>query len=117
MAPSFPLSNRTTDVRPGCKTQKIAPTLRQDRSRCRLSVCPHHTRPVCCYANYQAKHWPTQEAAAHVSNNRCFEILSFFGASAHQVGYLSKRRSYPLCFTAWSYVSGSVDKGKRDGIT
>ncbi|GFO01856.1 hypothetical protein PoB_002836100 [Plakobranchus ocellatus] len=36
-------------------------------------------------------------------NNTCFEILSFFGASAHQVGYLSKRRSYPLRFKAWSY--------------
>ncbi|GFN98081.1 hypothetical protein PoB_002458700 [Plakobranchus ocellatus] len=29
MAPPFSLSNRATDVRPGCKTQKIAPTLRQ----------------------------------------------------------------------------------------
>ncbi|GFO40498.1 hypothetical protein PoB_006700300 [Plakobranchus ocellatus] len=29
MAPPFPLSNRATDVRPGCKTQRIAPTLRQ----------------------------------------------------------------------------------------
>ncbi|GFN80899.1 hypothetical protein PoB_000740500 [Plakobranchus ocellatus] len=29
MAPPFPLSNRATDVRPGCKTLKIAPTLRQ----------------------------------------------------------------------------------------
>ncbi|GFO46308.1 hypothetical protein PoB_007281300 [Plakobranchus ocellatus] len=29
MAPRFPLSNRATDVSPGCKTQKIAPTLRQ----------------------------------------------------------------------------------------
>ncbi|GFN81584.1 hypothetical protein PoB_000809000 [Plakobranchus ocellatus] len=29
IAPSFPLSNRATDVRPGCKTQRIAPTLRQ----------------------------------------------------------------------------------------
>ncbi|GFN80798.1 hypothetical protein PoB_000730400 [Plakobranchus ocellatus] len=25
----FPLSDRATDVRPGCKTQRIAPTLRQ----------------------------------------------------------------------------------------
>ncbi|GFO08590.1 hypothetical protein PoB_003509500 [Plakobranchus ocellatus] len=30
MAPPFPLSNRATDVRPGCKTQRIAPTLRQE---------------------------------------------------------------------------------------
>ncbi|GFO30778.1 hypothetical protein PoB_005728300 [Plakobranchus ocellatus] len=29
MAAPFPLSNRATDVRPGCKTQRIAPTLRQ----------------------------------------------------------------------------------------
>ncbi|GFO34775.1 hypothetical protein PoB_006128000 [Plakobranchus ocellatus] len=29
MAFLFPLSNRATDVRPGCKTQRIAPTLRQ----------------------------------------------------------------------------------------
>ncbi|GFO00618.1 hypothetical protein PoB_002712300 [Plakobranchus ocellatus] len=50
----------------------------------------------------------TLEAAVHVSNNTCFEILSFFDASAHQVGNLSEHRSYPLCFTAWSYVTGSV---------
>ncbi|GFN87075.1 hypothetical protein PoB_001358100 [Plakobranchus ocellatus] len=55
---------------------------------------------------------PTLDAAVQVSTNACFEILSFFGASAHQVGYLSERRSYPLCFTAWSYVSGSVGLGK-----
>ncbi|GFO25618.1 hypothetical protein PoB_005212300 [Plakobranchus ocellatus] len=29
MASPFPLSVRATDVRPGCKTQRIAPTLRQ----------------------------------------------------------------------------------------
>ncbi|GFN99091.1 hypothetical protein PoB_002559700 [Plakobranchus ocellatus] len=29
MAPSFPLSNRATDLRPGYKIQRIAPTLRQ----------------------------------------------------------------------------------------
>ncbi|GFN75962.1 hypothetical protein PoB_000246800 [Plakobranchus ocellatus] len=29
MAAPFPLSDRTSDVRPGCKTQRIAPTLRQ----------------------------------------------------------------------------------------
>ncbi|GFN96224.1 hypothetical protein PoB_002273000 [Plakobranchus ocellatus] len=29
MAPPFPLSNKATDVRPGCKTQRIAPTLQQ----------------------------------------------------------------------------------------
>ncbi|GFO35079.1 hypothetical protein PoB_006158400 [Plakobranchus ocellatus] len=29
MAAPFPLSDRATDVRPGCKTHRIAPTLRQ----------------------------------------------------------------------------------------
>ncbi|GFO46983.1 hypothetical protein PoB_007348800 [Plakobranchus ocellatus] len=29
MAPPFPLSNRASDVRPGCRIQRIAPTLRQ----------------------------------------------------------------------------------------
>ncbi|GFN80505.1 hypothetical protein PoB_000701100 [Plakobranchus ocellatus] len=29
IAPPFPLPDRASDVRPGCKTQKIAPTLRQ----------------------------------------------------------------------------------------
>ncbi|GFO45745.1 hypothetical protein PoB_007225000 [Plakobranchus ocellatus] len=29
IAPPFPFSNRATDVTPGCKTQRIAPTLRQ----------------------------------------------------------------------------------------
>ncbi|GFO31798.1 leucine zipper transcription factor-like protein 1 [Plakobranchus ocellatus] len=38
MAPSFPLSKRAADVRPGCKTQKIAVMLRQDGSHSRLGV-------------------------------------------------------------------------------
>ncbi|GFO48680.1 hypothetical protein PoB_007518500 [Plakobranchus ocellatus] len=38
MVAPFPLSNRATDVRPGCKTQRIAPTLRQDGSGSRLGV-------------------------------------------------------------------------------
>ncbi|GFO14145.1 hypothetical protein PoB_004065000 [Plakobranchus ocellatus] len=38
MAPPFPLPNRAADVRPGCKTQRIAPTLRQDGNRGRLGV-------------------------------------------------------------------------------
>ncbi|GFO10814.1 hypothetical protein PoB_003731900 [Plakobranchus ocellatus] len=29
MAAPFPLSDRPSDVRPGCKTQRMAPTLRQ----------------------------------------------------------------------------------------
>ncbi|GFO33071.1 hypothetical protein PoB_005957600 [Plakobranchus ocellatus] len=29
MAAPFPLSDRASDVRPGCKTQRIVPTLRQ----------------------------------------------------------------------------------------
>ncbi|GFO42616.1 hypothetical protein PoB_006912100 [Plakobranchus ocellatus] len=29
VAAPFPLSDRASDVRPGCKTQRIAPTLRQ----------------------------------------------------------------------------------------
>ncbi|GFO15446.1 hypothetical protein PoB_004195100 [Plakobranchus ocellatus] len=29
MAAPFPLSDRASDVRPGCKTQRIAPTLRE----------------------------------------------------------------------------------------
>ncbi|GFO19391.1 hypothetical protein PoB_004589600 [Plakobranchus ocellatus] len=29
MAPPFPLSNRVTDVKPGCKIQRLAPTLRE----------------------------------------------------------------------------------------
>ncbi|GFN91756.1 hypothetical protein PoB_001826200 [Plakobranchus ocellatus] len=45
---------------------------------------------------------PILEAAVHVSNNTCLKIPCFFGASAHQVGCLSKRRSCPLCFTGWS---------------
>ncbi|GFN80730.1 hypothetical protein PoB_000723600 [Plakobranchus ocellatus] len=45
MAPHFPLSNKGADVRPGCKTQRIAPTLRQDGSRSRLGVLsPKETR-------------------------------------------------------------------------
>ncbi|GFO20259.1 hypothetical protein PoB_004676400 [Plakobranchus ocellatus] len=38
MAAPFPLSNRATDLRPGCKTQMIAPMLRLDGSRSRLGV-------------------------------------------------------------------------------
>ncbi|GFN95863.1 hypothetical protein PoB_002236900 [Plakobranchus ocellatus] len=73
----------------------------------KASLVTQIIRPTCNWVAH-SKHRPTLEAAVHVSNNACFEILSFFGAGAHQVGYLSKRRSYPLCFTAWSYVSGSV---------
>ncbi|GFO39095.1 histone-lysine N-methyltransferase SETMAR [Plakobranchus ocellatus] len=40
MARPFPLSSRTTDVRPGCKPQRIAPTLRKDESLIRLGE--HH---------------------------------------------------------------------------
>ncbi|GFO34039.1 hypothetical protein PoB_006054400 [Plakobranchus ocellatus] len=40
MAPLFPSSYRATDVRAGCKTLRIAPTLRQDESRSRLG-CSH----------------------------------------------------------------------------
>ncbi|GFO26721.1 hypothetical protein PoB_005322600 [Plakobranchus ocellatus] len=36
----------------------------------------------------------TLKAAAHDSNNTCLKILCYFGESAHQVGNLSKRRSY-----------------------
>ncbi|GFO45680.1 hypothetical protein PoB_007218500 [Plakobranchus ocellatus] len=36
--PQIPLSNRAADVRLGCKTQRIAPPLRQDGSRSRLDV-------------------------------------------------------------------------------
>ncbi|GFN87908.1 hypothetical protein PoB_001441400 [Plakobranchus ocellatus] len=75
------------------------------------------TRAMCCVPCAECyvtsmeglpKRRPTLEAAVHVSNNTCIKIVSFFGANAHQVGNLSERRSYPLCFTAWSYVSGSV---------
>ncbi|GFO28629.1 hypothetical protein PoB_005513400 [Plakobranchus ocellatus] len=38
MASPFRLSNRATDVRPCCKTQRIAQMLRQDESRSRLGV-------------------------------------------------------------------------------
>ncbi|GFO41355.1 hypothetical protein PoB_006786000 [Plakobranchus ocellatus] len=40
MAPPFLLSNRATDVRPSCKTQRIAPTFRQDESRSRFGALP-----------------------------------------------------------------------------
>ncbi|GFN76330.1 hypothetical protein PoB_000283600 [Plakobranchus ocellatus] len=39
-------SRRATDVRPGCKTQRIAPTLRQDASRSRLNVLWHQRNRV-----------------------------------------------------------------------
>ncbi|GFO11521.1 hypothetical protein PoB_003802600 [Plakobranchus ocellatus] len=38
MAAPFPFSNRATNVRPGCRTQKTAPTLRQGESRTRLAT-------------------------------------------------------------------------------
>ncbi|GFO46993.1 hypothetical protein PoB_007349800 [Plakobranchus ocellatus] len=46
MAPPFPLCNRATDIRPGCKTQRIAPTLRQDESRSRLGLLSHQRNRV-----------------------------------------------------------------------
>ncbi|GFO44634.1 hypothetical protein PoB_007113900 [Plakobranchus ocellatus] len=75
MAAPFPLSDRASDVRPGCKTQRIAPTLRQvadllcartkEREYFKTCIVGHvncclqcgpaarNTKPV-CYANYQA---------------------------------------------------------------
>ncbi|GFO03022.1 hypothetical protein PoB_002952700 [Plakobranchus ocellatus] len=124
MATPFPLSNSATDVRPGWKTQRIAPAPRQvadlvcarikEREYYKtcivgqMNCCLQCGPTLTCRWTAHSKRRPTLEAAVHVSNNTCFEILSFFGAGAHQVGDLSERRSYPLCFTAWSYVSGSV---------
>ncbi|GFN76092.1 Dnaj-like protein subfamily c member 16 [Plakobranchus ocellatus] len=39
-----PQSNRATDVTPDCKTQRIAPTFRQDESRSRLDVRSHQRK-------------------------------------------------------------------------
>ncbi|GFN97576.1 hypothetical protein PoB_002408200 [Plakobranchus ocellatus] len=45
MATPISLSDRGTDVRPGCKTQRIIPTLRQDANCSRLGVVsPKETR-------------------------------------------------------------------------
>ncbi|GFO33101.1 hypothetical protein PoB_005960600 [Plakobranchus ocellatus] len=46
MAPHFSLSNGTADVRPGCKTQRIAPTLQHDESHSRLAVLSHQRNRV-----------------------------------------------------------------------
>ncbi|GFN87727.1 hypothetical protein PoB_001423300 [Plakobranchus ocellatus] len=46
MALPFPLFNRATNVRQGCKKQKIAPTLRQDENRSRLGVLWHQKTRV-----------------------------------------------------------------------
>ncbi|GFN89260.1 hypothetical protein PoB_001576600 [Plakobranchus ocellatus] len=52
MAPLLPLSNRSTDIRPGCNTQRIAPTPRLDESRNRLGMLSHQRNynvfPICC---------------------------------------------------------------------
>ncbi|GFO05458.1 hypothetical protein PoB_003196300 [Plakobranchus ocellatus] len=57
IAPPFPLSDRATDVRPGCKTQRIAPTLRQvadlmcarikEREYFKTCIVRHAPRAVC----------------------------------------------------------------------
>ncbi|GFN80896.1 hypothetical protein PoB_000740200 [Plakobranchus ocellatus] len=74
LAPPFPLSNRATDVRPGCKTKRIAPTLRQVADL----MCAHTkekvfqnmycwTRellpPVWAYANWDAACRSRKESA------------------------------------------------------
>ncbi|GFN96756.1 hypothetical protein PoB_002326200 [Plakobranchus ocellatus] len=56
----------------------------------------------------------TGTSSSRVQQYMFENTLFLFGASAHQVGYLSNRRSYPLCFTAWSYVSGFVGLGKGE---
>ncbi|GFO17611.1 hypothetical protein PoB_004411600 [Plakobranchus ocellatus] len=60
----------------------------------------------------ETKRRPTLEAAVHVSSNTCLETLWFLWLREHTKSastfILSKRRSYPLCFTDWSYVSPSV---------
>ncbi|GFO28077.1 hypothetical protein PoB_005458200 [Plakobranchus ocellatus] len=55
------------------------------------------------------------EVVVHVSSNTCLNILCFFGrehTKSAETFILMKRRSYSLCFKAYSYVSGSVGLGK-----
>ncbi|GFO46135.1 hypothetical protein PoB_007264000 [Plakobranchus ocellatus] len=54
MAPSFSLSNRATDIRPGSKAQRVALTLRQDESRSRLVVLSHQRNRV--FSNIYCEH-------------------------------------------------------------
>ncbi|GFO19382.1 hypothetical protein PoB_004588700 [Plakobranchus ocellatus] len=105
MAAPFPSSDRASDARPGCKTQRIAPTLLQvaDLMCARIKEREYFKTCIVGHVNCCLQCAPTLSVRW-----TCFEILSFFDASAHQVGNLSERRSYPLCFTAWCYVTGSV---------
>ncbi|GFO05459.1 hypothetical protein PoB_003196400 [Plakobranchus ocellatus] len=111
MAPPFPLSDRASDVRPGCKTQRIAPTLRQvaDLMCARMKERGYFKTCIVGHVNCCLQCAPTlrqQFVGAIVDfGNTLFSLVR-----KHAI---SKRRSYPLCISARSYVSGSVGYGKE----
>ncbi|GFO32532.1 hypothetical protein PoB_005903700 [Plakobranchus ocellatus] len=92
-APRFPLSNRVTDVRRGCKIQRIAPTLRQVADL----VCARTKERVfqnmyCWTRELLPSVWSTLRPSPHwrqpftyLTRHVC-KHYNFFGARAHQVG-------------------------------
>ncbi|GFO34256.1 hypothetical protein PoB_006076100 [Plakobranchus ocellatus] len=74
MAALFPLSDRASDVRPGCKTQRIAPTLRQvaDLMCARIKEREYFKTCIVGHVNCCLQCGPTLTATSvlHVSHDK-----------------------------------------------
>ncbi|GFN80799.1 hypothetical protein PoB_000730500 [Plakobranchus ocellatus] len=99
MAPPFPLSNKATDVRPGCKTQRIASTLRQVANL----VC----------ARIKEREYFKTCIVGHV--NCCLQCgLTLTATSVLQVSHgKSRRLQCGPTLTATSFLQVSHDKLRR----
>ncbi|GFO06713.1 hypothetical protein PoB_003321800 [Plakobranchus ocellatus] len=98
-APPFPLSNRDTDVRPGCKTRRIAPTLRQ-------------VADLVCARTKEREYFKTY-IVGHL--NCCLQCgPTLTATSVHLVGFYKLHRLKCEFFLRQSRF---LDKGRKDAIT
>ncbi|GFN77167.1 hypothetical protein PoB_000367300 [Plakobranchus ocellatus] len=74
MAVPFPLSDRASDVRPGCKTQRTAPTLRQ-------------VADLMCSRLVTAHTGGSSLGLQRCNNQHVWKRYNNFTNSAHYVGY------------------------------
>ncbi|GFN76534.1 ubiquitin carboxyl-terminal hydrolase 38-like [Plakobranchus ocellatus] len=96
MAPLFPLSDRASDVRPGCKTQRIAPTLRQvadlvcarikEREYFKTCIVGHVNCCLQCGLSlmvYCSTVWEGGQCKSTSATAAVFVVLFGFGFCAH----------------------------------
>ncbi|GFN94942.1 hypothetical protein PoB_002144800 [Plakobranchus ocellatus] len=116
MASPFPLSNRATDVTSGCKTQRIAPTLRQvaDLVCARTREREYFKTCIVGHVNCCLQCGPTLKLCSNISEckNMPFGAASLWWtiAMARNAG---SQRSCGLTLTATSVLQVSYDKSRR----